>query len=126
MGNPKIPHKSYTHVNFRNITLSGLIKGIYHQFYFGDITNGRSKIDTTKNISSTYGNGYISMILTNLSQREKVSPEDIRKVLSSPKQSTTHQLKELTIKKNCIIRLTLHLTVKKKHDRFHMELTCFS
>ena len=114
MGNPKTPHKSYIHVNYRNVTLIGIIKAIYQQFDFGDITNGSSNIDTTGNDNSTDGSGYISIILTNLSQRENVYPAYIRKVLSSPKQSTTHKMKELTIDGKMYHQVNTLFTCEKK------------
>ena len=43
--NTKIPHKPYTHVNFHDVTLGGLIKASSHQFYFGDKPNKLSNDD---------------------------------------------------------------------------------
>ena len=97
LGNSKTPHKPYTYVNFHYVTRGDLIKAGPHQFYFGKNSNGPSKYDISDKNHHTDADGDTSMILTNLSKRDKISPPDIRKLFSITKPSSTHEMKELTI-----------------------------
>ena len=51
------------------------------------------------------------MIVTNISKRDNVFPAYIKKVLSSTNPYHTKKPKELTVDRNCIVRLTLYLSM---------------
>ena len=97
MGNKKTPHNPSTYVNFHDVTLGDLIKASSLQFDFGDTPNGTSNNGITDKDHYTDNDGDTTMILTNLSKREKFSPKIIRKLLSNPNPYSTQGIKDLTI-----------------------------
>ena len=97
MGNSKTPYKSSDHVNRHDVTLGGLINASYHQFYFCSSPNGPSNNDIIDEDHHTDNYGYNYMIIPKLSKRDKVSPEDIRKLLSIPNPYYTQYMKDINI-----------------------------
>ena len=97
MGDAKTPHKPSTHVNFHYFAIGDLIKASSHQFGFGDTPNGPSNDDLIDKYNLTDNDGDTSMILTNPSNRDKVSPTDISKVLYIPNPYSKQDMKEITI-----------------------------
>ena len=97
MGNEKTSHKNSTHVNFCGVILGKLINYSTHQFDFVDTPYGPSKNDIIHEYHFTDNDGDTTIILTNLSNRYKVSPVDIRKVISNSNPSYTKGTKELII-----------------------------
>ena len=122
-GNTKTPHKPSTHVKFHNVTLGGLINNSYHQFGFGDTPYGPSRDDWIYGDHDPDNDVENSMILTNLSKRDKVSTSDISKILSIPNPSSTQGMEELNIdgKLHCQVKTSFIYMSTNCNMRWTME-----
>ena len=110
MVNAKTSHNPFTHVNFHGVNLGELIKAGSCQFGFCDTPNGPSNNNQIDENHHNDNDGDISMILTKISNRDKVFLKiEVRYYLSQ-----THilhrRLKILALMENCIIRLKAHLS----------------
>ena len=112
-GNTKTPHKPSTHVKFHNVTLGDLINNSYHQFGFGDTPYGPSRDDWIYGDHDPDNDVENSMILTNLSKRDKVSTSDISKILSIPNPSSTQGMEELNIDGKLYFQVTPNLFMRQ-------------
>ena len=91
--NAKTTHKPSTHVKFHDVTIGDLIKASYHKFYFVDTPNGPSNNYIIDRNHHTDNYGDTPIILTNLSNINKSSSTNIRKLLSNPNPYSTPGMK---------------------------------
>ena len=61
------------------------------------------------------------MILTNLSKKDRVSPVDIRKVLSNPNPYSTQRMKEITIGGNIYCHVNTAFIYVYTHSCTHFQ-----
>ena len=97
LDNENTPHKPSTHINFHGVILGDLIKASSHKFDFCDNPNGQYKNDLVDKKYHTYNDGDTPMILAKLYNRDKVSTENIIKLISNPNPHSTQGMNELTI-----------------------------
>ena len=92
-GGHKTSHKTSTIVTFHDITFGGFIKAGRHRFDFGGTTIEPSNNDITHKDHHTDNDGDTNMIPTNLSKRDKISPMEIRNLISNHNSYSTQVMK---------------------------------
>ena len=84
-------------MQLHDVTIFDIIKASYHQFYLGGISNGASNNDLTGKDHNNDSDVDNFMVLTNNSERDKVLPSDIMKLISIPNPYSTQEIKDIII-----------------------------
>ena len=121
MGNSKTPHKPSTCASINDVTFGDIIKDSSHQFDFGDNINGTPNDYPTRKDYHSNADVDTSMILTNLSKRDKIYPTDISNVISSTNPSSTQEMKELMIDGKLYLQVNTSFIYLYTHNHTHCQ-----